>query len=235
MTGYEQQLFARAEVLDDTGELAQGIAAVLAGTQGAGVDPAAAASLAAAARALDPGASTGYDAGRRTDRRPGGGYRSDGEFLEAVSDAQDDIGERLREAGQLQGTLAAAADAAQAALAAAYAMPVKEQCDGCHATREAAIADALCRTRLCGAAAEILDPLAQRLQAALGRLQQVPLDLGEVYELVYQFIRKGGKLPVCARWIEGSSVRLPTGNPESRMSDRTICSRPVPRACHSDA
>ncbi len=60
--------------------------------------------------------------------------------------------------------------------------------------------------RLCEAAAEVLDKLAQRLQAALDRLQQVPYDLGEVYELVYQFIRKGGKLPVYARWIEGAEA-----------------------------
>ncbi len=103
----------------------------------------------------------------------------------------------------------AALDAAQAALDAAYAMPVKEPCDGCHGAKEAAIADALRRIRLCEAAAEVLDPLAQRLHAASGHLQQVPEDLGEVYELVYEFIRKGGKLSVYARWIEGGSARLP--------------------------
>jgi hypothetical protein len=103
----------------------------------------------------------------------------------------------------------AALDAARAALAAAYAMPVKDECDGCHGAKEAAITDALRRIGLCEAAAEVLDPLSQRLQAALGRLQQVPQDLGEVYELVYQFIRKGGKLPIYARWIEGGGVRLP--------------------------
>jgi hypothetical protein len=212
MTGYEQQLFARAEVLDDTGELAQAVAAVLAGAQAAGVDPAAVASLTAVARALEPGAGTGYDPGHRTDRRPGGGYRSDGEFLEAVSQAEADAREQLQEADQLRETLVGAADAAQAALAAAYTMPVKERCDGCHSFKEAAIAHALRRIGLCEAAAEVLDPLAQRLQAALGRLQQVPADLGEVYELVYQFIRKGGKLPAYGRWIEGSSTRLLDGN-----------------------
>jgi hypothetical protein len=51
-----------------------------------------------------------------------------------------------------------------------------------------------------------VDKLAQRLQAALDRLQQVPYDLGKVYELVYQFIRKGGKLSVCARLIEGAEA-----------------------------
>jgi hypothetical protein len=30
-----------------------------------------------------------------------------------------------------------------------------------------------------------------------------PQDLGEVYELVYEFIRKGGKLPVYGRWMKG--------------------------------
>jgi len=206
MSGYEEQLFARAEVLDDTGELAQVITAVLAGAQGAGVDPAAIASLAAGARALDPGADTGYNAGSRTDRRPGSGYRSDGEFLEAVSETENDVRERRREVQQLQGQVNAAADTAQAALDAAYAMPVKEPCDGCHGIRQAAIDDALRRIALCQAAAEVLDPLAQRLQAALDRLRQVPQDLGEVYELVYEFIRNGGKLPVLARWIEGQDT-----------------------------
>jgi hypothetical protein len=107
---------------------------------------------------------------------------------------------------KLQEQLAAAMDVAQAALQAAYAMPVKDPCDGCHGIKEAAILAALQRIRLCEAAAEVLDPLAQRLQAALDRLQQVPYDLGEVCGLVYQFIRKGGKLPVYARWIESAEA-----------------------------
>jgi len=209
MSGYEQTLLTRAEMLDETGELVQAIAAVLAGVQGAGVDPAAVTSLQAAAQALDPdGAATGYDAGSKQDRRVGSGYRSDGEFLEAVSLAEEDVRDRLREMGQLQEAADAAADAAHAALDAARAMPVKDKCDGCHGAKEAAITDALRRISLCEAAAEVLNPLAQRLQAALGRLRQVPEDLGEVYQLVYEFIRKGGKLPVYARWVEGSA-RLP--------------------------
>ena len=206
MTGSEQTLLARAEVLEDAGELVQAITAVLAGAQEAGADPAAVTSLQDAVRALDPGASTGYDAGGKEDRRPGGGYHSDGEFLEAAAGAEGDVLERLREAGKLQEHLAAAMDAGQAALDAAYAMPVKEECDGCHGAKEAAIQDALRRISLCEAAAEILDPLAGRLRAALARLHQVPEDLGEVYELVYEFIRKGGKLPVYARWIEGEEA-----------------------------
>ena len=69
MTGYEETLLARAEVLEDTGELVQVVTAVLAGAQGAGVDPAAVTSLQAAVRALDPGAGTRYDAGGKQDRQ----------------------------------------------------------------------------------------------------------------------------------------------------------------------
>jgi hypothetical protein len=203
MTGYEETLLARAEVLEDTGDLVQSVTAVLAGAQGAGVDPAAVTSLTAAAWALDPGASTGYDTGSKEDRQPGSGYRSDSEMLEAAVEAEDDARERLEEVQQLQEQLVAAADAAQGALEAACAMPVKDESDGCHAAREAAISDAERRLGLCEAAAGILDPLAGRLAAALQKLRQVPEDLGEVYELVYAFIRKGGKLPDCARWIEG--------------------------------
>jgi len=83
-------------------------------------------------------------------------------------------------------------------------MPLREPCTGCHAAKAAAIADAERRIGLCEAATEILDPFAERLQGALGRLRQVPQDLGEVYELVIEFIRKGGRLPVYARWIEGA-------------------------------
>ena len=207
MSGYEEQLLAHAEMLEDTSELVQAITIVLAGAQRAGVDRAAVTSLQAAARVLDPGASIIYDAGSKDERRPGTGYRSDGEFLEAVSGAQDDARDRLREVEQLQKAIATAMDAAKATLAAAYAMPVKDECDGCHGAKEAAVQAALSRVRLCETAAEILDPLAGRLRAALARLRQVPEDLGEVYQLVYEFIRKGGKLPVHARWIEGEPER----------------------------
>jgi hypothetical protein len=221
MTGYEETLLARAEVLEDTGDLVQAITGVLTGAQGAGVDPAAVTSLQAAARALDPGAGTGYEAGSKDERRPGTGYRSDSEFLEAVSQAEDDVRDRGREVRQLQERVSAATGAAQddlaqarIALAAAYSLPTSNPCEGCHGAKqaaimaaEAAIADAERRIGLCEAAAEVLDPLAQRLTAALGCLRRVPEDLGEVYQLVYEFIRKGGRLPAYARWIEGDRAR----------------------------
>ena len=107
---------------------------------------------------------------------------------------------------------------ARQALAAAYAMPTKKDCDGCHGRKAAAIAaaeavitdaeerirDATGRIGICEDTAEILDPLARRLRAALQALRQVPHDLGEVYELIYAFIRRGGKMPPLGRWIEGA-------------------------------
>jgi hypothetical protein len=39
----------------------------------------------------------------------------------------------------------------------------------------------------------------------LQALRQVPHDLGEVYELVYGFIRRGGKMPRPGRWITGET------------------------------
>jgi hypothetical protein len=39
----------------------------------------------------------------------------------------------------------------------------------------------------------------------LQALRQVPHDLGEVYELVYAFIRRGGKMPRPGRWITGET------------------------------
>jgi hypothetical protein len=234
MTGYEESLLTRAEMLEDTGDLAQPVLEVLAGAQGAGVDPRAVISLAAALQTLDPGAGTGYSAGSQKDRRDGSGYGCDGEFLEALSDAEDQVRERLREVKELREQVLLALEGAQqhlgqarrdlatarAALAAAYAMSTRQPCNGCHGARaaaiaaaeaaiagaEARIADAERRIGICEAAAEILDPLAGRLDRALGQLRTVPQDLGEVYQLVYEFVRSGGKLPRYGRWIEGANA-----------------------------
>ena len=78
MTGEEERLYARAEMLDENGELAQVVAEVLTGAQGAGVEPRAVISLTAALQTLDPGASTSYTAGSKEDRQDGTGYGSDG-------------------------------------------------------------------------------------------------------------------------------------------------------------
>src|SRR5712671_3386712 len=156
MSSEEERLYARAEMLDETGELAQAVSEVLTGAQGAGVDPRAVISLTAALQTLDPGASTGYSAGSRKDRQDGSRYGSDGEFLEALSDAEDQVREHLREVQALRQRFSLALDRAEqdlgqarrdldtarALLAAAYAMPTKEPCTGCHGARTAEIARA---------------------------------------------------------------------------------------------
>jgi acyl-CoA reductase-like NAD-dependent aldehyde dehydrogenase len=99
-------------------------------------------------------------------------------------------------------------------------MSTRQPCDGCHSARAAAIAaaeaaiaeadariaDAERRAGICEAAADILGPLAERLARALTQLRTVPQDLGEIYQLIYEFVRSGGKLPRYGRWIEGAST-----------------------------
>jgi hypothetical protein len=207
---------------------------ILAGASGAGVDPAAITSLRAAITALDPaGAPPGYQAASQAGQPPGSGYGSDAELLEAAVDADDQIRDWLRDTGQLQDQVIVALDhahadleraqqdleAARQDLAAAYAMSVKKECDGCHGRKAAAIAaaetaiaaaqerigNATQRVSICDDTAEILDPLGRRLRAALQALRQLPHDLGEVYELIYEFIRRGGQMPRAGRWIQGAT------------------------------
>jgi hypothetical protein len=233
MSSYEQQLHTRAEMLDETGELAAAVTAILDGAAGAGLDPRAVTGLRAATTALDPaGAPPGDQAGSRTGPPPGSGYGSDAEFLEAASDTEDQIRDWLRQVDQLQEQVIAALGTAEAdleraqqdlqaarqALAAAYAMSTGDPCTGCHPAKAAAITAAEAaitstedritgttrRIGICEDTAKILDPLTRRLQAALQALRQVPHDLGEVYELIYDFIRRGGKMPRPGRWIEGT-------------------------------
>ena len=232
MSGLEEDLYARAEMLDETSDLAQVVIEVLTGAEGAGFDPGAVGGLRAAAQALDPaGGLPGYDAGTRFDRHPGTGFRSDVEFLEATWEAACQVKERLDDVSSLQQQVddaleKAGADLqharddlkqAEADLDDAYALPTDKPCDGCHDYKasmiraaQAAIADAERRIRdaqrrigILEDADEILDELEARLQAALRALRRVPSDLGEEYELVYAHIVRGGKLPYLGRSITG--------------------------------
>ena len=125
----------------------------------------------------------------------------------ALGRAQQDLGQARRDL-----------EVARAALATAYATTTRQPCDGCHNARtaaiaaaeaaiaeaEARIADAERRIAICEATADILGPFAVRLARALAQLRTVPQDLGEVYQLIYEFVRSGGKLPRYGRWIEGA-------------------------------
>jgi len=217
MSGYEEQLLARAEELDETSGLASALTEIHAGAAAAGVDHQAVLSLEAAISVLGEDVPA-YRAGSPADRHPGGGYGSDVEFLEALSGAEDEIREWLHAAvlldsqvGEALGRARKDLEGARGALAAAYAMATKRPCDGCHSAKaaaiaaaEAAIADAQRRIGICEAAAEILESLAERLRAALARLCQMPSDLGEIYQLVHQFIQAGGQMPKFGRWVTGT-------------------------------
>ena len=231
MSGYEEQLHARAEMLEETSELAAAVTAILAGASSAGLDPHAIVSLRAAITELDPaGAPPGYQAGSRTGRHPGSGYGSDAEFLEAVSDAEDQTLDGLRDTGQLQEQVIAALDVAQTTgtaqrdlqppgrtwpprtpcpprtvMAATAARPPRSPPPRQPSPGGGTVRDAERRISICEDTAEILDSLTRRLQAALQALRQVPHDLGEVYELIYAFIRRGGKMPHPGRWITGET------------------------------
>ena len=113
MSGKEESLYACAEMLQDRAELGPAVGEVLAGAQGAGADPRAVISLTAALQTLDPGASAGYTAGSRKDRQDGSGYGSDAEFLEALSEADDQVREHHREVKDLHEQLVLALDQAQ--------------------------------------------------------------------------------------------------------------------------
>ena len=234
MSGEEEKLYTRAEMLDETGELAQAVAGVLAGAQGAGVDPRAVISLTAALQTLDPGASTGYTAGSRKDRQDGSGYGSDGEFLEALSDAEDQVRERLREVKDFRNRLpwpwtarsrTSGRPAATWRRRARRWPPLTPWAPGSRATAATEPRPPRSqpprppsprprpgsRTRNAGSASArppptSSTPLAERLARALAHLRTVPQDLGEVYELIYEFVRSGGKLPRYARWIEGAGA-----------------------------
>jgi hypothetical protein len=216
MSGYERKLLARARELADTEELAATVCVILGGARNAGLDPEATTGLTGAAMWLGADTIAVYRAGAGTTAR----YADDHAFIGHVADTEDDTAERLQAARRLRDAATAALDAAgkvldgwRRHLAAAYAMPVKDPCDGCHGVRadaietaRAGVADAEARVALCEAAIDVLDPLIERLRRALARLRSVPADLGETYESVYNLIRRGGRMPHRGRWIQGEGT-----------------------------
>ena len=89
-------------------------------------------------------------------------------------------------------------------LDAAHAMPVKDTCRGCHGAKEAAILAALNRIRLCETAAEILDPVAERLRAALDRCTRPPRTSARSTSWCMSSSAKGASCPPTAGGSTGS-------------------------------
>ena len=235
MTGYEEQLYARAEMLEETGELAAAVAEILAGASGAGVDPAP-----SPACGTPSGRSTrqaAHPATRRAAAPTGtraAGTASDAEFLEAISDAEDD-GPRTAARGgsDLQEQVTAALDAAERRPRAGppgpdagpgWTSPPRTPCPprtratAATAAKAAAIAaaeaavtgaegrirDAERRIGLCEDTAGILDPLAQRLQAASRRCAAYPPTSARSTSSCTTSSAAAGNCRATARWIEGA-------------------------------
>jgi multidrug efflux pump subunit AcrA (membrane-fusion protein) len=210
---HERQLLARARELADTEDLAEEVTSILGGARAARLDPDALGGLTGAALALGEDGARVYRAGTAR-------FRDDRGFIEAVTEAEDEISGHLAAARQLQHESAAAlrqalADlgAARRQLAAARAMATHDPCDGCHDAKAAAIAAAEAevaecqeRAALYEAAEEVLAPLAGRLRHALRRIGAVPEDLGETYESVYRLIRRGGVMPADGDFLAGEAA-----------------------------
>ena len=179
MTGYEEQLLTRAEVLEDTGDLVQAVTAVLAGAQGAGVDPAAVTSLQAAVRGARPRSQ--HRLRRRQPARPAARRRVPlrrrvprGASARPRTTSGSGCGRWSSSRSRRLAAQQTGRRPRRPRLAAAYAMPVKEKCDGCHGTKRSrdrarplsptpSIAEPDCE-----AAAEILGPARRAAQAGAG-------------------------------------------------------------------
>lgn len=200
-SGLETRLTARARDLeDDAEELAETVAGIHASARATGLDRAALTGLEGAARALAESSTVPpppAGPGRRAR------YRTDIEFIDAVTEAEDDAVAALRSITRLRAEGHAALAAARAALVRAFAMPVTtaEQ----RAARRDAIAAARYRIGLCQDALDVLGAMAGRFGEALRQLRRVPGDLGWVYQAIYDLRRQGRELPEDAReWFDAA-------------------------------
>ena len=213
---YERRLLVRARELTELDDLTDAALSCLGAARHAGLDPEAITGLVGCAAALGADSTATYSAGdgwtgRHADERA---------FLTHVSDIEDGIEEHLGAVARLAREVTTALDAALEDLEdardqqdAARAMPVHEDCDGCHGRRSTAIdaaraliADCETRAGICEDIAPVLDTLARRLRHALARIRAVPADLGETYESVYNLLRAGGWMPHEGRFITGEEV-----------------------------
>ena len=236
MTGYEEQLYARAEMLEETGELAAAVTEILARRVRRGRRPARRHQPAQRRPGARPGGrparlpggqqhrpAPGHRVrvrrrvprggsltprtavtGRRARRgpAPGAGHRR------ARRGPSDDLEPRPRDLHAARQTWPPRTPCPPGTRATAATAPRPQRSRPPRPpspTPRAASADADRAHRpLRG---HRRDPRPARRAARRSpshALRQVPHDLGEVYELVYDFIRRGGKMPRYGRWIEGA-------------------------------
>lgn len=227
----EAALFSRAEgaAAGDTENRAFELRAILMRCQATGVDHRVVTGLQQAMKLLDVTADTRYDSNAGPGQNP---YASDLDFAEAMVEAEMDLHADLQHVERMQGEnsdleeaaeLAAAAAAtelsqAREMLAVAYAIPTKDPCDGCHASKMTAISSAEAavqgaesriqeaneRLDVCESTAGVLEELRDLLTRAAGHLAGVIPALGEALAVIHEFLLGGGQLAREARqWHTG--------------------------------
>ncbi len=211
------ELLGQAYEAADLDDVTEHVLGILAGARRAGLDPRITAGLSSAAVGLGAPSLAITSAGRGRSARVGA-HVDDAHFLEDLSDAADEITGQLEDVSSRAAQAAAArararSDLRQAeqALAAAQAMKVTWPCGGCHTARaaaenqaRAAMSDASGRVAAFDDILAVVKPAARRLTFAKARLAEVPEDLAETYEPLYDIVhRPGGRLPLDGRWITG--------------------------------
>ncbi len=227
---YERQLLARARELADLSDLRDDTLTCLGAARHVGLDPGALGGLVGCAAALGATAIATYTAGDGWS----GAHPDERYFLAHLGSIDDDLAERIGALTRLGREATTAAEnarqdlddalsqlqSARRQLAAARALPTSHPCQGCHATKAAAITTAEtavraaedsvrdCETRIeiCADITAAADALVRRLRHAQARLRAVPADLGEMYEPVYHLIRRGGVMPHDGRWLTGTGT-----------------------------
>ncbi len=187
---------------DDAEELAETVSTIIAAARATGLAQAVLTRLHATARVLATTAIMPVPA-----PRPGGPrrYVTSEAFLDAISEAEDQITEAVRTAARTHPEASAALASAHAALAHACTMAAATP--GQLTGRRAAIDAATKRIATCKAALDALAELRDRYREALRLLRQVPGDLGWVYAAIYDIQRQGHDLPDEAReWFGVSEV-----------------------------
>jgi hypothetical protein len=200
----DDQIISRAHGLaEDVDETGGEVTVILGGARAARLDPDALTGLTGAALALGQNPMEVYAAGPPL-YDP---HRTDGDFLAAVSDAEDETAEIIAQAKRLQEETEAALREARAAYDAAAARdPFTSEAA---AQQRAEMADAAARVRALAAVLRDVAEIIRRAEHALRRLQAVPEDLGDTYQAAYDLIRRGGKLPADGDWLTGEDSGAP--------------------------
>jgi hypothetical protein len=216
----EGDILTRAHELSDTDDIAEMITIIIARARSARVDSEPLAGLATAAQKLADetwvGEAMKHDNGRER-------YVCDVEMFEAISEAYGQLQiestyatDELEKAQGAKSRARRAHRLAQIVLAAAIARPVKLKCDGCHAVRRAAIAEAqrkideaLNREALADDAIEILAEVMDDIDDAMACLLMVPDDYEDHYAEPLRLVREDPRaLPKDGDFLTAYGARL---------------------------